>query len=1225
MNAKNLPLKFGFVALLIALSLYTLHARGVQLGIDLRGGHSLTFEYEIREGENEQAVAANVLETLKKRVDPQGLRNLEWRPQHRRIEIRMPAGSEESRQAKADFRRVMRQIEESNLQRSDVFAVLSAAPDQRAARIESLFGTLVSADPSLKGQLDQGLRGPLMELADQSQQVADARQEWQKAVEQFNQTPAEPETAYQAAERAKDEALAKYNSLRREMESLQRQVLAFNISPADLEGVLRNYVSDADRASLRERGEKGRREIERRQEAYQRGLAELKENHPARVEQIDRLAAAYEQWAEVRQYLDDPADLKRLVAQAGVLEFRIAPYNPNTGREFSISIPQRNRYLEILANEDPAQLTQRQDRLVWFPIAGEQEVGRFGNLVLGERAGRSYILLYNTPDASMTRSLDEDSDNWSLTGATAGFAELSPEVRFQLNYAGAQRMGQLTGLHEGHAMAVLLDNEVYSAPTIQNTIFGTGRITGDFTPEQVRELVDILNSGTLKARLSPEPVAESSFAAAIGEDNRQRGIMAAYAGLIAVGLFMLVFYMIGGAIADAALMLNILLVLGAMSMLGAVFTLPGIAGVILTIGIAVDANVLIFERLREEQEKGQSVRMALKNAYERAFSAIFDANLTTLITCLILAWVGTEEVRGFGITLGLGVVFSMFTALVVTRWVFQVLLDTHIVTKPIKMLRLLGTPSVNWMAKRKLFWGVSVVMIALGLGSLYAQKGDIWGIEFSSGTQALVQLRDGVMVDEQMPSDGLVNEKLLAKAEELNEEGRLDRFIATATVETRLNPSKVQDFLLLYDENNDRQVSRQEFQADAGESAEAFFAQIDDDGNGQLTSDELEDLPSTTYQVSTTETRVGLVREVVREAFGRALRIDASRDFAWVDGTDMTQVDQRLEATLGVPIAETGKTVIGEETFETANRTFQSDFMNYVGGVMLVAKNVEPPLTETELTQRVNEMRLQDDFAGQRYNRFKVLGLTASPDGQGYTSFAILTAPADLEQFEQTGSVTAFADAEQTLIAQAFGRERATPAQNFDAQIAGDAAQKAIVAVGLSWLAIVGYLWLRFGSLQWGLAAVICLIHDVVIVVGLVAASDWLDDTFIGSALGIQSFKIDLAMVAAILTVIGYSVNDTIVVFDRIRENRGKLTTVNEGVINTSINQTLSRTILTSGTTFIVVFIMYVWGGPGIHAFNYALLAGVLFGTYSSIAVASPLLVGFKRAIVAKAAPTPAE
>ena len=194
---------------------------------------------------------------------------------------------------------------------------------------------------------------------------------------------------------------------------------------------------------------------------------------------------------------------------------------------------------------------------------------------------------------------------------------------------------------------------------------------------------------------------------------------------------------------------------------------------------------------------------------------------------------------------------------------------------------------------------------------------------------------------------------------------------------------------------------------------------------------------------------------------------------------------------------------------------------------------------------------------------------------------------------------------------------------------AQEAAQRAIVAIVLSWLGIVLYLALSFRGFQWGAAAVICLIHDVLIVVGLIAASGWLHNTLVGRTLAIDSFKIDLAMVAAILTVIGYSVNDTIVVFGYIRESpavgqgRGWSTravdwSVVSRVLDEAINRTFSRTLITSLTTGIVVFVMYVWGGPGIHAFSYALLAGVIFGTYSSIAIAAPLLMGLRGAVAAR-------
>ncbi|MGC9455110.1 MAG: protein translocase subunit SecF, partial [Phycisphaerae bacterium] len=284
------------------------------------------------------------------------------------------------------------------------------------------------------------------------------------------------------------------------------------------------------------------------------------------------------------------------------------------------------------------------------------------------------------------------------------------------------------------------------------------------------------------------------------------------------------------------------------------------------------------------------------------------------------------------------------------------------------------------------------------------------------------------------------------------------------------------------------------------------------------------------------------------------------------------------------------------------------------GGLLLVFENVDPAITTADLTQRHRELLLQRDFAGKVVMP-EIVGLT--PAGQdAYSAFAIL-----VPQPDQAVSMDALAKEQIKLTGAAMRRQESLVTTNFDAAIATQTTQYAIAAVILSWLAIVGYLWLRFGSARWGLAAVVCLVHDTVIVVGLVAASGWLHETWLGNALAITSFKIDLGMVAAILTVIGYSVNDTIVVFDRIRENRGKLTKVTGPVINSSINQVLSRTLLTSGTTFIVLLIMYVWGGPGIHAFSYALLAGVIFGTYSSIAVASPQLMGLKRALVAKVAP----
>jgi SecD/SecF fusion protein len=263
-------------------------------------------------------------------------------------------------------------------------------------------------------------------------------------------------------------------------------------------------------------------------------------------------------------------------------------------------------------------------------------------------------------------------------------------------------------------------------------------------------------------------------------------------------------------------------------------------------------------------------------------------------------------------------------------------------------------------------------------------------------------------------------------------------------------------------------------------------------------------------------------------------------------------------------------------------------------------------------------MRYQPDFGGH-LNDTEIAPLGEPNKAQEYTSFAVLVRPADTNVPNDPVAWGSFAGGELNLLTAALHRSQAMLATNFDAAIAGQTVGQAIFAIVLSWLMIVLYLWLRFGSIRWGLAAVICLIHDTLIVVGLLAASGWLYSTAFGRALMIDSFKIDLGIVAAVLTVIGYSVNDTIVVFDRIRENRGKLTSINAEIINASINQTLPRTLLTSFTVLLVVAIMYVAGGAGIHGFNFVLLVGVAFGTYSSIAIASPLLLGFRAALTGPA------
>ncbi len=1238
MNKKNLGFKIllGVVLpLAVCIGALTLGG-GLKMGIDIRGGHSLIFEIrtndreiELLNTEKQQAearlkealaagksaqvaalkakieriagnlnrlesqggvgnIADRMISILKERIDPQGLRSLEWRPlSNNRIEVRMPAADPRSEQARMAYEKARDNLLRKNIPLRKIRSLCRAPENEKEKIISNLSGSDMKLAESLR---EVSRAWTVRETSRKTMVAAKEAYETARNTNQSAEKQKKLKDEYDSALDAWQKASGVYNTK-------FRSVLAGNILRLRLETILSSYIPQGEVEVIKKANKK---EYLSRTKRFEEGLASLRQSHPSRVKEIDSVVELYRKWAENRQRLEDPEDLKRMIAKAGVLEFRIAPRHPADPKSL-ITQDDYVSAIKSLKKDGPDGLKRRNARLRWFKIRGEKD--DFPGMVVAPYGGNYYILLFDESGKVMLN--DRGPGGWSLTDARRASDEYGRlAIGFSLNAGGARRMGNLTADNKGRQMAILLDDVVYSAPRIQAIISSSGIITGSFTPQEVDDLIRTLQAGSLPARLNPEPVSQSSFGPAIGEVNKQMGIRAAVWGLIAVAGFMFLYYLLAGAIADMALLMNIILVLGAMSMLDAVFTLPGIAGVILTIGIAVDANVLIFERLREEQRKGQSVAMAIKNAYERAFSAIFDANITTMITCLILGWVGTEEVRGFAITLGLGVMFSMFTALVVTRWTFELLMKIGLLKNPIFMLRIIGVPKVNWMSKRHFFWGLSALLIVMGITSLVGQGSDIWGIEFSAGTQAVVKLRDDALIDGKLPDDGLVRTRITATAGQLG----FDKLKATARVERRDDPTRVDKFLSAYDTDKDGKIGKVEWRRQRM-SAE-YFALADADKDGFLDVDEIHALPSTEYQTSTTETRLTRIRETFRKGFGTSLQRRIALEYTLRKGS---HVDG-----LNIDLADSGLT----EVQKNDASAYRDLFEDFEGGVLMVL-DVTTPQTQEEINRRIGEMRRQPDFGSQQ-NPTEVVGLKPDADGLCRT-FAVFIRSAEGIPATDTRAWNEFSQKESELVDAAMKREEAMEVLNFDAAIAGEAAQLAIVAVVLSWLAIIAYLWLRFGSIQWGLAAVICLIHDVIIVIGLVAASGWLHRSVIGPVLGITDFKIDLAMIAAILTVIGYSVNDTIVVFDRIRENRGKLTTISSDVINSSINQTLGRTLLTSSTTFIVVLIMYVWGGPGIHAFSYALLAGIIFGTYSSIAIASPLLMGFKKALVARTVRTTTE
>ena len=543
-----------------------------------------------------------------------------------------------------------------------------------------------------------------------------------------------------------------------------------------------------------------------------------------------------------------------------------------------------------------------------------------------------------------------------------------PEIHFTLDAKGADRFAEITRENVHQRLAIILDKELYSAPVIQTPIeTGSGQITGQFDNKEAFELANVLEN-PLRAPL--EIVQSREVNPTLGKDSIRSGISAAIYGTLAVSAFMLIYYLIAGMVANVALIANIIILLGVMCSVGTTLTLPGIAGIVLTVGMAVDANVLIYERIREETAKGKSLRGAIAAGYARAFGTIFDSHVTTLISSIILMYMGTGSIKGFGVALTIGVAASLFTALVVTRMIFDFVLDRGWL-KSLPMFHIIRATKLDFMKLAVPAFAASWLLIAIGVGYGLHRGKSAFGVDFLGGDTTIFSFEQ--------------------KADE-------------ATVRSTLGKAGIKDPLIQY-------------QKDLGSGREA-------------------------------------------------LRVDSA-----------TGTGDKVKATLAeIPAA----------------------------------------------------------------------------------SFKLLS---------------------QDHIGASVGQE---------------IQKSALIAGLLSLFGILVYVAVRY-EFSFAVGAVLAVIHDVLMTIGWYCLS---------------GREFNATTVAAILTIIGFSTNDTIVIFDRIREDLklGVRGTFRE-VMNQALNQTLSRTLITSGTVFLATLSLYIFGGGAINDFAFTFLVGIITGTYSSIYIASALVL----------------
>lgn len=599
------------------------------------------------------------------------------------------------------------------------------------------------------------------------------------------------------------------------------------------------------------------------------------------------------------------------------------------------------------------------------------------------------------------------------------------QVSFEFSGTAADQFAKVTEENLKRSMAIVLDGVVVSAPVIQARIVGRGEITGRFSQEQSEDLALALTSGAL-----PVPITEQYtgvVGASLGLDSIRRGVISSIIGFVVVVVFMAIYYTVGGVIANIALLLNVLLLLAALSYLNGTLTLPGIAGIALTMGMAVDANVLIFERVREEVRNGKSFLSSIDLGYKRATTTIIDANLTTLIAGLVLMQFGTGPIKGFAETLCLGICSSVFTALVVTHAIFDFLTKRKWLSRLVMLNMIKPDTKIPFIAQRNIAFLCSGTLIAIGMICFAIRgKGNL-GVDFTNGTNMVVTVNTSERLDE-------------------------------AAIRSQL----------------------------AG---------------------------------------IGFPEAIVQRSSESARDLDRNQFLIRIQESTLTPP---------TPAAE-GDQTAGESAETGAPKTAAA-----------------PP----EQTTAKNEKTV---------------------------SGRVLAALAPLGQAAQ-GKEPVTADSVQT-VGPAVGK-----------QLRNDA----ILALFYSFLFMLVYVWFRF-EVRFGVGAIVALIHDVLITVGVFAL------------LGRQ---ITMPVIAALLTIVGYSINDTIVVFDRIRENlrlyRGREMEYSE-IMDISINQTLSRTLLTSLTTLFVVVVLAIFGGSVIRDFALALLFGICIGTYSSIYVASALALLLQR------------
>lgn len=908
-----------------ALMLYP-PSRKLKPGLDLAGGTTLIYQVDIPDGMDAGTAVDQVISSLRKRVDPQGVRNLVWRRlAGNRFEIQMALATEQTKNLRKVYQDQLEAVTEKNMSARQLDRIIKMPVAERQAQLAKLSAghEQVASDFATLAQAHD-LYVEAQKPVDELEKLIDGIQS------NLDKLPAD------APEDQKTEMIQRKTSLIEQMVDASRNLrktketyeeargtaLQNNVDPAELQVVLAlpNVVKSASKQDTPT--------VDMDLSPRERGLKAMIQHSPGRADDIQAIADAYTAYEKVKGPLDDPADLITLLRGSGVLEFRIAP-NPSVmpdaatyRKQLSEKGPRTGRdkpYIWMQCDRDDngnisfAETSRLRQQLEEDPSAYFASRGLIGE----EYNGEYFVLLANTPDASLTQA----QQGWELSRAFPDRDEYGfSAVSFRLNAVGGSLMGDLTGNHMKELMAICLDGKLISAPTINGRINGSGIITGGsggFSANELNYLIRTLNAGALQSRVSESPISIKTTGPQLGQDNLHAGMKASIVALCVVAFFMIVYYFFGGIITVLALLANMVVILGVMAMIRATFTLPGIAGIILTIGMAVDANVLIFERIREELESDEKLLVSVRRGYEKALSTILDANITTLITCVVLYHTATADIKGFALVLGIGIVATLFTALFCTRVAFELWIlifnpkSLPMLPMAVPAVRNLLSPRINWIGKKGIFMSVSVVLIAMGIVMTSNRGKDMLDIEFRSGTEVSFEL-----ANEQTLTLEKVRERLTQVAIDVN------------------------------------------------------IPELSGEQTRVVTIGDADGHTSNGFSVQTLHQDATAVSKAIKQAFADVLDEERPLTFAGVDAKR---------------IGEAPALIINQSNLgDVIQRPVADDVSSFLGGVAIVLDDIKPAVTEKDLTTRIKRMRMQPAFESLPYREFEVIGLdlVSSSDGK---------------------------------------------------------------------------------------------------------------------------------------------------------------------------------------------------------------------------------------------------